>query len=86
LIFPGDSATSYPSPVVPGDVAPGGFGAFWVSTQLNGCADGVRFASLVIELSPRQHVQMPWPTYMSHGCLASESAAGPIPQPTPSIP
>lgn len=86
LVFPGDSATSYPSPVVPGNVAPGGFGAFWVSTQLNGCANGARFASLVIELSPQQHVQMPWPTYMSHGCLAAESAAGPFPQPIPSIP
>ena len=86
LVFPGDSATSYPSPVVPGNVAPGGFGAFWVSTQLNGCANGARFASLVIELSPQQHVQMPWPTYMSHGCLAAESAAGPFPQPIPTIP
>lgn len=86
LVFPGDSATSYPSPVVPGNVAPRGFGAFWVTTQLNGCPNGARFASLVIELSPQQHVQMPWPTYMSNGCLAAESAAGPFPQPIPSIP
>ena len=86
LTFPGDSATAYPSPVVPGNVAPGGFGAFWVSTQLNGCANGARFAQLVIELSPQQYFEMPWPIDMSSGCLFAESAAGPFLQPIPSIP
>ena len=100
LVFPGDSATAFPSPVVPGNVPPGDFGAFWVSNDLNAgqpgygvgappgnrCQVGVRYASLVIEFSPKEHVQMPWPTYMSNGCLFSESAAGPFPQPIPSIP
>ena len=100
LVFPGDSATSYPSPVVPGNVAPGDFGAFWVSNYLNAgqpgdavgappgnrCQVGVRYASLVIEFSPKEHVQMPWPIEMSNDCLFSESAAGPFPQPIPSIP
>lgn len=86
LVFPGDSATSYPSPVAPGNVAPGEFGAFWVTTQLNGCPDGARFSSLLIEVSPQQNVRMLWPTSMSTGCLAAESAAGPFPQPVPSIP
>lgn len=83
LAFPGDSATAFPSPVVPGNVAPGHFGAFWVSTQLNGCPNGPHYASLVIELGPQQHVQMPWPSYLSNGCLFAESAAGPFPQPLP---
>jgi hypothetical protein len=100
LVFPGDSATAFPSPVAPGNVAPADFGAFWVSNDLNAgqpgyavgaplgnrCQVGVRYASLVIELSPREHVQMPWPIDMSKGCLAAESAAGPFPQPIPSIP
>lgn len=86
LIFPGDSATAFPSPVVPGNVEPGNVGAFWVSTQLNGCANGASFAQLVIELSPKEHVQMPWLTDMSSGCLFAESAAGPFLQPIPSIP
>lgn len=86
LIFPGDSATAYPSPVVPGNVEPGNLGAFWVTTQLNGCQKGTRFAQLVIELSPKEHVQMPWLTDMSSGCLFSESPAGPFPQPIPTIP
>jgi len=86
LIFPGDSATAYPSPVVPGNVEPGNVGAFWVTTELNGCQRGTRFAQLVIELSPKEHVQMPWLTDMSSGCLFAESAAGPFPQPIPTIP
>jgi hypothetical protein len=92
LVFPGDSATAYPSPVRPGVVAPGDYGAFWVTTQLGTpplmtpCADSERFASLVIELSAEQRLQMPWPIGMSNGCLAAESAAGPFPQPVPSIP
>ncbi len=95
LVFPGDSATAFPSPVVPGNVAPGDFGAFWVSNYLNAgqpgdavgappgnrCQVGVRYASFVIEFSPKEHVQMPWPTYMSNGCLAAESAAGPMTPP-----
>ena len=86
LVFPGDSATSFPSPVVPGNVEPGNLGAFWVTTELNGCQRGSRFAQLVIELSPKEHVQMPWLTDVSSGCLYAESAAGPFPQPIPSIP
>ena len=86
LIFPGDSSTAYPSPVVPGNVEPGNVGAFWVTTELNGCQRGTRFAQLVIELSPKEHVQMPWLTDMSSGCLFAESAAGPFAQPIPSIP
>ena len=86
LIFPGDSATAYPSPVVPGNVEPGNVGAFWVTSELNGCQRGTRFAQLVIELSPKEHVQMPWLTDMSSGCLFAESAAGPFPQPIPTIP
>lgn len=100
LVFPGDSADAFPSPVVPGNLAPGDFGAFWVSNYLNAgqpgdavgtppgnrCQVGVRYASLVIELSPKEHVQMPWPIDLSKGCLFSESAAGPFPQPIPSIP
>jgi len=86
LVFPGDSATSYPSPVVPGDVAPGHFGAFWVSTQLNGCPNGVRYAALLIEFTPREQIKIPWPMNLSNGCLSTESAAGPFPQPIPSIP
>jgi hypothetical protein len=86
LVFPGPSNTAYPSPVAPGTVAAGDFGALWVSTQLNGCPNGARFASLDIELSAQQHVQMPWPVDLSNGCLAAESAAGPFPQPTASIP
>lgn len=86
LIFPGDSATAYPSPVVPGNVEPGNVGAFWVTTELNGCQRGTRFAQLVIELSPKEHVRMPWLTDMSSGCLYAESAAGPFAQPIPTIP
>jgi hypothetical protein len=86
LVFPGPSDTAYPSPVAPGVVAAGDFGALWVSTQLNGCPNGARFASLDIELSAQQHAQMPWPMDLSNGCLAAESAAGPFPQPTASIP
>ena len=86
LVFPGDSATAYPSPVVPGNVAPGHFGAFWVTTQLNGCPNGARYAALLIEFSPREQIKIPWPMDMSNGCLFTESAAGPFPQPVPSIP
>ena len=86
LVFPGDSATAYPNPVVPGNVEPGDSGAFWLTTELNGCQRGTRFAQLVIELSPTQHVQMPWPLDIFNGCLLAESAAGPFPQPIPSIP
>ena len=86
LVFPGDSATSYPSPVVPGNVAPGHFGAFWATTQLNGCPNGVRYASLLIEFSPREQIKIPWPKDLSKGCLLTESAAGPFPQPIPNIP
>jgi len=85
LVFPGPSETAYPSPVMPGNVDPGGSGAFWLTTELNGCQRGARFAQLVIELSPKQHVQMPWPLDISNGCLLAESAAGPFPQPIPSI-
>ncbi|MHB8187098.1 MAG: hypothetical protein ACYDDU_13655 [Dermatophilaceae bacterium] len=66
---------------------PGDFGAFWVSNYLDagqsvyGCQVGVRYASLVIELSPKEHVRMPWPTYMSNGCVFAESAAGPMTPP-----
>ncbi|MHB8299868.1 MAG: hypothetical protein ACYDDW_15180 [Dermatophilaceae bacterium] len=41
----------------------------------------MRYASLVIELSPKEHVRMPWPTYMSNGCVFAESAAGPMTPP-----
>jgi len=100
LVFPGDSATAFPSPVVPGNVEPGDFGAFWVTTWLNAglpgfgvgaphtpsCQVGVQYASLVIEFSLKEHVEMPWPSDLSKGCLAGESPAGPFPQPIPSIP
>jgi len=83
LVFPGDSATAFPMPVVPGNVAPGDFGAFWVSTGLNRCPNGPSYASLLIELSPQQQVRMPWPGYLSNGCLDAVSSAGPFPQPIP---
>lgn len=100
LVFPGDSASAFPSPVVPGNLAPGHFGAFWVSTMLNagqpgfavgaprktGCHIGVHYESLVIEISPNALLKMAWPTYLSNGCLDAESSAGPFPQPIPSIP
>lgn len=95
LVFPGDSATAFPSPVAPGNVAPGHFGAFWISNMLNagqpgfavgappntGCQIGVRYESLVIELAPQQHVKMPWPKDMSNGCLDAVSSAGPMTPP-----
>ena len=94
LVFPGDSATAYPSPVVPGNVEPGDSGAFWVTTWLNAGLPGfhtrgvanLHYASLVIEFSLKEHVEMPWPSDLSKGCLAGESPAGPFPQPIPSIP
>ena len=80
LVFPpGSSDTAYPSPVVPGVLAPGDRGALWVTTCLNCETHSPLFSKLVIQVDARHSVEMAYPKSLTDGLLAAESAAGPIP-------
>jgi len=78
-----DPAYADPGPVSgPGNLVPGGYGTFHLTVGLNGCAKFPgHYDTLRIGTGNGSHVDMPYPTELTLGCLGYEAQVGPIPSP-----